>query len=204
MKLEKNQTIELSRKPNSKTHVISMGINWGALQQKKFFRTVSIPIDLDACAALYKAEGDLEETVSFKHTTSRHYAVMHSGDDKDGDTDGDDQLDNETITIDLSRVDKRVSQIVLFVTSYDEHDFSLIPYANVCAYKHHDDNSRDLLAQFDINSDPSFANCNSMILAVVFRRGGRWFFHTIGEPTEGKNINQLELIIQNNYLKRYQ
>ncbi len=203
MKLEKNTIIKLERRPNSRTHTISMGINWGALQKRTFFRTVHVPVDLDACASLFKEDGEFDETVSFKNKASRHFAVMHSGDDKDGDVDGDDEQDNETIILDLSRVDRRVSMVFLFVTSYNEFDFAHIPHANVRAYAHSDHDRRDLLAQFDIKRDPSFSGCKSMVLGVIFRRGQEWLFRTIGEPTKGKTIRELELIIQEQYIGQH-
>ena len=62
-------------------------------------------------------------------------ALRHSGDDLAGDSGGDDGLDNEIITVDLSKLNPNVAQIFFFVNNAGKEDFSQIPYAKIRMYE---------------------------------------------------------------------
>ena len=50
----------------------------------------------------------------FRHLASNDGAIKHGGDDRTGDTDGDDGLDNEVITVDLTKLNPKTDQIALY------------------------------------------------------------------------------------------
>ena len=61
-------------------------------------------------------------------------SMYHTPDDTEGDKGGDDGLDNEIITVDLTKVDAKITQIFFFLDIFSpaEVDFKQVPYA-VCA-----------------------------------------------------------------------
>ena len=62
-------------------------------------------------------------------------ALRHTGDDLKGDVGGDDGLDNEIITVDLSRISPNVSQIFFFLNNVGKEDFAQIPYSKIRMYE---------------------------------------------------------------------
>jgi len=101
--LEKGQRISLE-KNGSGLNRVCVGVNWGAIEKKGFFGTKKVAVDLDASIGLFKETKELIDVVYFGQLKSRDGSIAHSGDDRTGDLDGDDGLDNEIITIELSKV----------------------------------------------------------------------------------------------------
>ncbi len=58
-------------------------------------------------------------------------ALKQTGDDMEGDSGGDDGLDNEIITVDLAAVPQSVGQIFSFLNNCGDQVFSKIPYAKI-------------------------------------------------------------------------
>ena len=68
---------------------------------------------------------ELVDTVWFRQLRSRDGAVVHSGDNLTGEGDGDD----ETISVDVSRLNKSVTQIVFVITSFRGQTFDKVDKA---------------------------------------------------------------------------
>ncbi len=124
--------------------------------------------------------------------------IQHSGDDLVGDTDGDDGLDNEIISIDLRRVDSRVEQIVFVINSFNQIDFDKIPFASIRLYEGTATRVNKVFATYNIARDASFARKVAMILGKLYLRNGEWRFSAIGEPTPDRS---LEALISNSVVK---
>lgn len=90
---------------------ITIGLGWKAR------KTSDVPFDLDASAFMLAAKDKVPHDVCFifyNNPRSPDSAVIHLGDDRTGAHD--DGSDQEQITIDLERVDKKIKKIV-FVAS---------------------------------------------------------------------------------------
>ena len=61
---------------------------------------------------------NLRLEISFRKLISTDQAIKHSGDDLTGDLNGDDGLDNEVITLDLSRLNASANYVAFFINSF--------------------------------------------------------------------------------------
>ncbi len=198
--LEKGQRINLEKSNGSKLQNICVGINWGAIEKKGFFGTTKEPVDLDGSCAVYDANKNLIDTVSFKKLTSTDQAIKHSGDDLTGDLNGDDGLDNEVITVDLSRLSPSANYVAFFINSFRGQDFKDIPFASIRIYEGSPKRVQEVFAKYDIANDKAFAGSVSMVLGVFYKRNNEWKFNAIGEPTKDRTLEQTAVTIQQNYL----
>lgn len=194
--LSKGQKVSLVKEDGSKLTNICIGLNWGAIKGMFGHKAV----DLDASVGLFTTSGTLTETVYFGNLTGANGAVKHSGDDRVGDTNGDDGLDNEVIVIDLARLKEEVSQIAFVLDSYNNIKFDKIPHASIRIYEGTPGRVDNVLATFDIANDSGFSGAISMIMGKVYRHGSDWKFNAIGEPTRAKKLAESLDIFKSNYL----
>lgn len=201
IRLEKGQRINLEKSNGSILTNICVGVNWGAIVKTGWFGFKSNEsVDLDASCAVFDIAGNIVDKVWFRHLNSNDNAIKHSGDDLTGDTDGDDGLDNEVITIDLARLDPRVEKIAFVLNSYRGHDFKIIPFASIRIYEGTPTQVKELFATYDIANDPTFAGSVSMVMGVFYKKNGVWKFNAIGEPTKDRNFEQTLETVKQRYL----
>lgn len=119
-------------------------------------------------------------------------ALHHTGDDLTGDQDGDDGLDNEIITVDLTRINQAVNSIVFFLNIYNNNDyagdFSGIPYAYIRMYEGTPTKVNEVFAQYDVATKTECAGMRGLILGRLYRRNGEWKFNAIGDAFPDQNI----------------
>ena len=106
-----------------------------------------------------------------------------------GDVGGDDGLDNEIISVDLSRLNSNVEQIFFVLNSYNQIDFDKIPFASIGLYE----SVNKVFASYNIVRDSAFAYKVAMILGKLYKRNGVWKFSAIGEPTSDRKLDELIL-----------
>lgn len=198
--LEKGQRINLEKSNGTKLQNICVGINWGAIEKKGFFGTTKEPVDLDGSCCVYDANKNILDTVSFKKLTSTDQAIKHSGDDLTGDLNGDDGLDNEVITLDLSRLNSSANYVAFFINSFRGQDFKDIPFASIRIYEGTPTRVNEVFAKYDVANDKAFAGSVSMILGVFYKRNEEWKFNAIGIPTADRTLEQTAVTIQQNHL----
>lgn len=157
-------------------------------------------VDLDASCALFNEQKQLQEVVYFGNLRSKDSAVMHSGDDLTGDLDGNDGLDNEVITLDLSRINPAVSYVAFVLNSFRGHDFGIIPFASIRIYEGTPSRVNEVFAKYDIAGNSGFAGHVSMIMGVFYKKNGEWKFNAIGEPTKDKKLQETVNTVAMNYL----
>ncbi len=188
--LTKGDKLDLVKRDGSQLTNFCVGLNWGAIVKPGLFGFggTKEAVDLDASAALFAANNQVVETVYFGQLMSTDRAVRHSGDDQVGDTDGDDGLDNEIITVDLSRLHPGIEKIVFILNSYRGHDFAVVPFAHIRLYEGTPERVQSVFAKFDIAKDPKFSGHVSMIMAKLYKRNDQWKFESIGEPTRDRTL----------------
>ena len=217
IRLEKGQRINLEKGNGAKLTNFCVGCNWGAIQKSSFFGLISkvIDVDLDLSCLLFDAEGNPAD-----HIYSPLYrfgdkniglpngkldtidrALHHTGDDLHGDQNGDDGLDNEIITVDLSRV----SQIVFFLNIYNNEDFqgdfSEIPYASIRMYEGTATKVKEVFAQYDVATKLNCVGMRALIMGKLYRRNGEWKFNAIGDAFEDRSIIATIARVIKNYNK---
>ena len=132
--LEKGQKINLKKENGVSLNNICVGVNWGAIETKGWFGSVSKEaVDLDASCALYDNSKNLLDVIYFGNLESMDASIKHSGDDVTGDLTGDDGLDNEIITVDFSKLSSNVEFVAFVLNSFRGQDFGTIPYFLVIA-----------------------------------------------------------------------
>lgn len=197
--LVKGQKISLEKSDGSKLNNFCVGANWGAIATKGFFGgDKKKAVDLDLSIGLFDANKNLANIVYFGRLEDS--GIKHSGDDRTGDVDGDDGLDNEVISINLSQISSNVEQIVFVLNSYEGDDFATIPFASIRLYEGTPSSVSSVVAKFDIASDAKFSGHVSMILGKLYRRNGEWKFSAIGEPTTDKKLEQTLESVKNKFL----
>jgi tellurium resistance protein TerZ len=137
--------------------------------------------------------------------TTSDGALRHSGDDRKGDTGGDDGLDNEVITVDLTRVNNAVEKIFFFINIYlsqgQTHDFSKIPYAKIRMYEGTSTKVNKVHASYDIATDATYVNKRALIMGKLYKRNDEWKFDAIGDPTDDTIFLQTIQTITKNHAR---
>lgn len=129
-------------------------------------------------------------------------ALHHTGDDREGDADGDDGLDNEIITVDLTRVSSKVNQIFFFLNNCGKEDFSQIPYAAIRMFEGTPDRPpKQVFASYDVAAEPQYKGKLALIMGKLYKRNGEWKFAAIGDAFEDANLCFTIKRILNSYSK---
>jgi len=178
--LVKGQKINLKKENGSAITKFCAGANWGVMPNGD-------SVDLDLYVASFDSFNNTVEIIGWgEQWESRVGAMQHSGDDLVGDEGGDDGLDNEIVTVDLSRLQSNVEKIAVFLTSFRGQDFSIIPHAAVRIYEGTNEIVTNLIANYEIGKDPSFTGHVVMVLGIFYKHNGDWKFNAVGIPTKDR------------------
>ena len=191
--LVKGQKISLQKGGGGALTKFCAGANWGAHPNGD-------AIDLDLHAALFTEDKQLIEHVFYGHLESANRAIFSSGDDRTGDVGGDDGLDNEIMTMDLTKVPANCTKVAVFLCSFNGDDFAVVPHAEVRIYEGTADHVSNVVASYKIGKEPSFAGSVVMIMGVFYKHNGEWKFNAIGTPTKDKNYNEALTTIKAKFL----
>ena len=157
--LSKGQAVSLVKKSGGTLTHVRMGLGWDAVKKRGLFGSKSQSIDLDASAVMYGNQGDVLDQVWFQQLNSKDGSILHSGDNRTGAGDGDD----ESITVYLDRLPARVHSIVFLVNSFTGQDFSQIENA-FCRLV--DEQTGDEIARYELTGSGSH---NAQVMAKVSR-----------------------------------
>ncbi|NNH79347.1 TerD family protein [Acinetobacter sp. ANC 5380] len=175
--LSKGGNINLSKTAPTMNKV-DLGLGWNprATDGKAF--------DLDAVAFLTGEDGKVRldgEFIFFNQKVSPCGSVTHNGDNRTGDGDGDD----ETISVDLSKVPQEVAKIVFAVTIHEGQqngqNFGMVDKAYIRVINQ--DANAEELARFDLSEDGSIEV--AMIFGELYRHSGEWKFKAVGQGFSG-------------------
>jgi len=214
--LQKGQKIDLRKSSGETLTNFCVGVNWGAIEKKNFLgMRSSKDVDLDLscilfdtnnniCDHLYSPLYNIDVLQKFGlpkgKLVSQDNALRHTGDDLEGDKGGDDGLDNEIITVDLSKIDPKVSKIFFFLNNVGKEDFSEIPYAKIRMFEGTPTRVNSVFATYNVSAESAYRNKTAIIMAKLYKRGEEWKFDAIGDPTDDAFIGQTIHRINKNYL----
>jgi len=182
--LSKGGRINLSKDENGNSlDKIFFGANWGMI--RSFLGKTAV--DLDTSVILLDSGGNHIDTVYFGHLNAP--GIKHFGDDLVGDANGDDGMDNETISVTLSQINANVDHVFFVLNSYREQKFDKIPYIGIRIYTSPNGRPKvnvsdpvNILASYSLKGDAEdFKGKLSVILGEAYRRNGEWKFKAIGE-----------------------
>lgn len=174
--LQKGGNVNLNKEaPGLKKLLVGLGWDPRATDGKEF--------DLDGSVFLLNASGKARSDADFifyNNLKSADGSVAHSGDNRSGQGDGDD----ETVTIDLDKVPADVDKISVCVTIHDaaarSQNFGMVSKAFIRCING-DDNKE--IARFDLSEDSSVET--AMIFGEIYRAGAEWKFKAIGQGFAG-------------------
>lgn len=222
IRLEKGQKINLEKDNGATLSQFCVGCNWGAItsESKGFLGFGSkkevTNVDLDLSCVVLDDKGNMIDHVyspDYRQDFLSRYgmpagkldtsdgALHHSGDDRAGDTDGDDGLDNEIITVNLDRVNPRATQIFFFLNNVGPEDFARIPYASIRMYEGTPQQVREVFASYDVAATPEYSGKRSLIMGKLYKRGDVWRFSAIGDATTDQNLCETINHIRKDYSK---
>lgn len=191
--LQKGQKISLEKDGGTGLSHVVMGLGWDAARDEKtgflgrlFGAGEGESIDLDASCLLFDEQGQLLDAVWFRQLCSKDGSIVHTGDNRTGDGEGDD----EQIKVDLAKVPAHVKSLVFTVNNYTGQDFSRVENA-FCRIVNGANQAE--IARYDLSCQGSH---NAMVMAKVYRHNNAWKMHAIGEPGQGRTFEQLLPLIK--------
>jgi tellurium resistance protein TerZ len=181
--LSKGQTVSLEKRGGGTMTRVRRGLGWDAIKKKGMFgKLKDQSVDLDASALLFDAGGRLVDQVWFQQLRSKDGSVQHTGDNRTGAGDGDD----ESIVVDLQSVPASITQIVFVVNSFTGENFSQIENA-FCRLVDSTANDTEL-ARYELTGSGTH---NSQVMAKVSRAGSGWSMTAIGAIATGRTFQDL-------------
>ena len=175
--LNKGGNLSLSKTDPSLNQVL-IGLGWDARA------TDGADFDLDASAFLLAANDKVRgetDFIFYNQTRSPEGSVEHTGDNRTGDGDGDD----ETITVDLQRLPATVTSLVFTVNSFTGQNFEKI--ANAYCRIPNASNKTEL-ARLNLSEK---GRHTGVVMASLVRGNGGWDFKAIGQVTNGRTADDL-------------
>jgi tellurium resistance protein TerD len=174
--LQKGGNVNLSKEaPGLKKMIVGLG--WDPRV------TDGTPYDLDASAFLLNVDGKVRSDADFifyNNLRSSCGSVTHTGDNKTGAGDGDD----EQVVLELDKVPADVRVISFSVTINDaeskKQNFGQISKAFIRCVNAANDAE---IARYDLSEDGSTET--AMMFGEVYRNGDEWKFRAVGQGFKG-------------------
>jgi len=181
--LAKGQKISLEKEAGGRLTKVVMGLGWDPIKTKGFlgFGGKQLSVDLDASCVMFDEGGNIVDTVWFRQLQSKDGSVQHTGDNRTGAGEGDD----EQIIVDLSRIPPQVKTLMFVVNSFTGQNFSQIENAS-CRIV--DQATGKEVAKYNLSCQGQH---NAQVMAKVYRHGGEWKMHAIGENASGRTFHEL-------------
>jgi tellurium resistance protein TerD len=176
LSLSKGGNISLSKEAPNLTRIL-VGLGWDprASDGQQF--------DLDASAFLLTASGKVRgdhDFIFYNQLRSAEGSVEHTGDNRTGEGDGDD----ESIKIDLSRVPADITKIAVSVTIDDadarRQNFGQVGGAFIRIV---DEATGREITRYDLGED--FSVETAVIFGEVYRHNAEWKFRAVGQGYAG-------------------
>lgn len=183
--LEKGQRITIAKDDGGLQKVV-IGLGWDTNRYDG-----DSEFDLDVSAFFIGADGKVtsdSDFIFYNQTTHSSGAIDYSGDNRTGDGNGDD----ETFTVNLSKVPSNIQKIVFAASIYDGvnrlQNFGMVDNSYIRAY---DAVSKEELFICELNEEHSLKT--GMIAGELYRKNGEWKFNAIKSGCDGG----LEVIARN-------
>ncbi|MFC5469374.1 TerD family protein [Cohnella suwonensis] len=175
--LSKGQRIDLTKtNPSLKNAILGLGWDTNKYSGGQAF-------DLDACAFLLHENGKangIEDFVFYNNLSAYGGAVVHSGDNRDGEGDGDD----ERIKLNFSKIPPGIHRIGITVTIHEaqqrNQNFGQVSNAFVRLL---DEHTKAEILRFDLGED--FSVETAVVVCELYRHGGEWKFQAVGSGFTG-------------------
>lgn len=175
--LTKGQKIDLTKTNPGLTKAL-IGLGWDTNRYDGGY-----DFDLDASAFLVGTNGKVNNDLDFIFYNNLEHSsksVIHTGDNRTGEGDGDD----EAIIIDFSKVPSNIEKIAITVTIHDAiqrvQNFGQVTNAFVRVVN--DETGSEVL-RYDLTED--FSIETALVFCELYRHNGEWKFSAIGSGFQG-------------------
>ncbi|MBQ7503378.1 TerD family protein [bacterium] len=156
---------------------ILVGLGWDARA------TDGAAFDLDASCFMLNAAGKVRSDIDFifyNNLKSQDGSVEHTGDNREGDGEGDD----EVIKVDLDRLPADVEKVAFVVTIHEadvrKQNFGMVSNAYMRVVN---DENKQEIAKYDLSEDAS--TNTAMIFGEIYRHNGEFKFKAVGQGYDG-------------------
>ncbi|HAE78355.1 TerD family protein [Morganella morganii] len=174
--LSKGGNVSLSKTAPSMKNVL-IGLGWDVRS------TDGQDFDLDASAFLLTAAGKVRgdaDFIFYNNLRSTDGSVTHTGDNRTGQGDGDD----ESLIIKLDMISAEIDKIVFVVTIHDaqtrRQSFGQVSGAFIRLVN---DDTNTEIARYDLTEDASTET--AMLFGELYRHGTEWKFRAVGQGYAG-------------------
>jgi tellurium resistance protein TerD len=174
--LSKGGNVSLSKSEPGLKNIL-IGLGWDARS------TDGHDFDLDASAFLLGANGKVPNETAFifyNNLQSPEGAVVHTGDNKTGSGDGDD----EALKVSLDLVPTTVQTVAITVTIHDaegrRQNFGQVKNAFIRIVN---DETGKEIARYDLSED--YSTETAMIFGEIYRHNEDWKFRAVGQGYAG-------------------
>jgi tellurium resistance protein TerD len=174
--LNKGGNISLSKTDPTLKNII-IGLGWDARP------TDGADFDLDASAFMVKEDGKVRsdsDFIFYNQTKSTCGSVEHTGDNRTGAGDGDD----ESLIVLLEKIPSEIQRVIFTVTIHDaeqrKQNFGQVSRAYVRVINKDSSNE---VARYDLSEDASIET--AMIFGEIYRHVGEWKFRAVGQGYAG-------------------
>ncbi|WP_281201390.1 TerD family protein [Bacillus altitudinis] len=175
--LSKGQRVDLTKTNPGLTKVM-IGLGWDTNKYSG-----GAEFDLDASAFLVDANNRCQQDTDFVFYNNLQHpsgSVTHTGDNRTGEGDGDD----EQILVDFSKIPANIDRIGITVTIHDaearSQNFGQVSNAFVRVVN---EEGGEELIRFDLGED--FSIETAVVVCELYRHGSDWKFNAIGSGFSG-------------------
>ena len=190
--LSKGQKISLDKEAGGQLTRVVMGLGWDVVKKTGlmgFFGGGSVDIDLDASCIMFDVNNQPVDAIWFQQLRSKDGSITHTGDNRTGAGEGDD----EQILVDLSRIPSNVKTLMFVVNSFTGQNFSQVANA-YCRVVNQA--SGQEVARYNLTGQGSHT---AQVMAKLYRHNDEWKMQAIGEYAQGRTFQDL-MPMMNAYL----
>ncbi|AGX05172.1 MULTISPECIES: TerD family protein [Bacillaceae] len=175
--LSKGQKVDLTKSNPGLTNVI-VGVGWDVNKYDG-----GADFDLDSSVFLLGENGKVTSEADFvfyNNTTGGNGSVVHTGDNRTGEGEGDD----EQVKVELGAVPANVQRITFTITIHDgearSQNFGQVSNSYVRILN---GETNEELIRYDLGED--FSIETALVVGELYRHGGEWKFSAIGSGYQG-------------------
>ena len=147
------------------TPFVYVGLGWNL--QKGF------NFDLDASILTFDEKNNLKDIIYHKKLKSKDRAIVHRGDNKTGEGEGDDEI----LSIEFKILDHSISIMAVIINSFKGN--SLINILDGFIRLYDDDKP------IGVNILENCPDCVGLFMGIFRRKDKKWYFQAIKEPIKG-------------------
>ncbi len=175
--LTKGQRVDLT-KGQLPLNKVLIGLGWDTNRYDG-----EVDFDLDASIFLLKENGKVgrdEDFVFYGNLEHPSKSIIHTGDNRTGAGDGDDEI----IKVELNKIPSDYVKLAITVTIYDAEkrlqNFGMVENAYIRLF---DKETNEELLRYDLSED--YFNETAIVFAEIYKHNGTWKFKAVGSGYSG-------------------